>query len=43
MSTQADPRIGSELAGYRIDALLGRGGWESSTAPTTLRSIVTLP
>ncbi len=26
MSIQADPRIGSELAGYRIDALLGRGG-----------------
>ena len=22
----ADPRIGSELAGYRIEALLGRGG-----------------
>ena len=26
MSIQADPRIGTELAGYRIDALLGRGG-----------------
>ena len=22
----ADPRLGSELAGYRLEALLGRGG-----------------
>ena len=26
LSVSADPRIGSELAGYRIEALLGRGG-----------------
>ena len=26
MSVAADPRIGTELAGYRIEALLGRGG-----------------
>src|SRR5262245_58236708 len=26
LTTTSDPRIGSELAGYRIDALLGRGG-----------------
>ncbi len=26
MSVSADPRIGSELLGYRIEALLGRGG-----------------
>ena len=26
MSVSADPRIGTELLGYRIDALLGRGG-----------------
>jgi hypothetical protein len=26
MSVGADPRVGSELAGYRIEALLGRGG-----------------
>jgi serine/threonine-protein kinase len=25
-STQADPRVGTELAGYRIEALLSRGG-----------------
>jgi serine/threonine protein kinase len=23
---EADPRIGTELAGYRLEALLGRGG-----------------
>ena len=26
MSVTTDPRIGSELLGYRIEALLGRGG-----------------
>src|SRR5713226_2289273 len=26
LSTSTDPRIGSELLGYRIEALLGRGG-----------------
>ena len=26
MSVRADPRVGTELAGYRIEALLGRGG-----------------
>ena len=26
MPLAADPRIGTELAGYRIEALLGRGG-----------------
>ena len=26
MSVSADPRIGTELAGYRIESLLGRGG-----------------
>ena len=26
MSISTDPRIGSELLGYRIEALLGRGG-----------------
>ena len=26
MSTRTDPRIGTELAGYRIERLLGRGG-----------------
>src|SRR5437588_3637995 len=26
MSVSADPRIGTELFGYRIEALLGRGG-----------------
>src|SRR5438876_10004721 len=26
MTTLTDPRIGSELAGYRIEGLLGRGG-----------------
>ena len=26
MAISSDPRIGSELAGYRIEALLGRGG-----------------
>ena len=26
MSVRTDPRIGTELAGYRIDRLLGRGG-----------------
>src|SRR5438105_15478254 len=26
MTVSADPRIGSELLGYRIEALLGRGG-----------------
>ena len=26
MSVEADPRIGSEIAGYRIERLLGRGG-----------------
>ena len=26
MSVEADPRIGSEIAGYRIEALVGRGG-----------------
>ena len=26
MTTSADPRLGTELAGYRIEALLGRGG-----------------
>ena len=26
MSLSVDPRIGSELFGYRLDALLGRGG-----------------
>ncbi len=26
MSVRADPRIGTELAGYRIERLLGRGG-----------------
>ncbi|HEY7536373.1 MAG TPA: serine/threonine-protein kinase [Gaiellaceae bacterium] len=26
MSVSADPRIGSELLGYRIEALVGRGG-----------------
>jgi serine/threonine protein kinase len=26
MSVSDDPRLGSELAGYRIEALLGRGG-----------------
>ena len=25
-SVSADPRIGSEIAGYRIEALVGRGG-----------------
>lgn len=25
-SVSADPRIGSEIAGYRIERLLGRGG-----------------
>ena len=25
-SVEADPRIGSEIAGYRIERLLGRGG-----------------
>lgn len=24
--TSADPRIGSEIAGYRVERLLGRGG-----------------
>ena len=23
---QADPRVGTELAGYRIEAVVGRGG-----------------
>jgi DNA-binding beta-propeller fold protein YncE/predicted Ser/Thr protein kinase len=26
MTTTSDPRIGSELAGYRVESLLGRGG-----------------
>jgi len=26
MSVETDPRIGSELLGYRIEELLGRGG-----------------
>ena len=26
MSLSLDPRIGSELFGYRVEALLGRGG-----------------
>ena len=26
MTVAVDPRIGSELAGYRVEALLGRGG-----------------
>jgi serine/threonine protein kinase len=26
MSLSADPRIGSGLAGYRVERLLGRGG-----------------
>src|SRR5215831_10829268 len=26
VTTTSDPRIGTELAGYRVDALLGRGG-----------------
>ena len=26
MAVTLDPRIGTELAGYRIEALLGRGG-----------------
>ena len=26
VTVAADPRIGTELAGYRIEALLGRGG-----------------
>jgi serine/threonine-protein kinase len=26
MSVRSDPRVGTELAGYRIEALLGRGG-----------------
>ena len=26
MPVSADPRIGTELAGYRIEALVGRGG-----------------
>ena len=25
-SVEADPRIGSEIVGYRIERLLGRGG-----------------
>jgi hypothetical protein len=26
LSLAADPRIGAELAGYRVEHLLGRGG-----------------
>ena len=26
MSVHTDPRVGTELAGYRIERLLGRGG-----------------
>ena len=26
MSVSVDPQIGSELLGYRVEALLGRGG-----------------
>ena len=37
-SVSADPRIGSEIAGYRIERLLGRGGMGVATRHGTWRS-----
>ena len=34
-SVTTDARIGSDIAGYRLEALLGRGGMGSCTGPTT--------
>ena len=35
MPATADPRIGSEFLGYRIEALPVAAGWASSTGRTT--------